>query len=226
MKKICKKCELEKNLDEMIKSKTSKGGYASLCKDCNRLKSKKYRENNKDYYDKYIKEYYNRVEIKEKIRLHSIKYREDNKDKLKSQKEEWRKKNKDKVKEQKKRWNKLEKENNLLYYLSQLISASFRKSFRRNGFSKKSKSIDILGCTFDEFKLYLESKFEEWMGWENKGLYNGEFNYGWDIDHIIPISSANTEEEIIKLNHYTNLQPLCSKVNRDIKKNKYYFSNK
>jgi hypothetical protein len=65
-----------------------------------------------------------------------------------------------------------------------------------------------------------ESKFESWMSWENKGLYNGELNYGWDIDHIIPLSSADIEEDIIRLNHYTNLQPLCSKVNREIKKDK------
>lgn len=39
------------------------------------------------------------------------------------------------------------------------------------------------------------------MTWENRGLYNGELNYGWDIDHIIPLSSVNSEEEIIKLNH-------------------------
>jgi hypothetical protein len=83
---------------------------------------------------------------------------------------------------------------------------------------KQNKTSDILGCTFEEFKLYLESKFEDWMTWENRGLYNGEFNYGWDIDHIIPTSSAKTEEEIIKLNHYTNLQPLCSKINRYIKR--------
>jgi len=56
------------------------------------------------------------------------------------------------------------------------------------------------------------------MTWENWGLYNGEFNYGWDIDHIIPLSSAKNEEDIIILNHYTNLQPLCSKVNRYIKR--------
>jgi hypothetical protein len=58
------------------------------------------------------------------------------------------------------------------------------------------------------------------MNWENRGLYNGELNYGWDIDHKIPLSTAETEEEIYKLNHYSNLQPLCSKVNRDIKKDK------
>ena len=58
------------------------------------------------------------------------------------------------------------------------------------------------------------------MTWENKGLYNGELNHGWDIDHIIPLSTALTEEDLVKLNHYTNLQPLCSKVNRDIKRDK------
>ncbi len=56
------------------------------------------------------------------------------------------------------------------------------------------------------------------LNWNNRGLYNGELNYGWDIDHIIPLSSAKTEEEMILLNHYSNLQPLCSKINRDIKR--------
>ena len=61
------------------------------------------------------------------------------------------------------------------------------------------------------------------MSWNNHGKYNKELNYGWDIDHIIPVSSATSEEQLIKLNHYSNLQPLCSKINRDIKKNKLNF---
>jgi hypothetical protein len=64
------------------------------------------------------------------------------------------------------------------------------------------------------------------MSWENYGKYNGDFNYGWDIDHKIPLSSVNTEDEIIKLNHYTNLQPLCSYVNRHIKKDSMDFYKK
>ena len=90
-------------------------------------------------------------------------------------------------------------------------------SFRLNEFKKNQRTEEILGCSFEEFKLHLESNFEDWMSWENKGLFNGEINYGWDIDHIIPISSASTEDDIIKLNHYTNLQPLCSFTNRHIK---------
>ena len=92
---------------------------------------------------------------------------------------------------------------------------------RKLGFNKSRKTTEILGCSFEELKSYLESKFEPWMNWENRGLYNGELNYGWDVDHIIPLSSAKTEDDVIKLNDYTNLQPLCSKINRDIKKDIY-----
>jgi len=83
-------------------------------------------------------------------------------------------------------------------------------------------TLEILVCSFDEFKIYLESKFEDWMTCENRVLYNGELNYGWDIDHIIPLSSAKTEYDIVKLNHFSNLQPLCSYTNRYIKKTSYY----
>lgn len=45
-------------------------------------------------------------------------------------------------------------------------------------------------------------------------------NKGCNYDHIIPMSCAKTEEDVIRLNHYTNLQPLCSHINRNIKKAK------
>jgi len=57
------------------------------------------------------------------------------------------------------------------------------------------------------------------MNWQNYGKYNGQLSFGWDIDHVVPVSSAKTEEEVLKLNHYFNLRPLCSKINRDVKKN-------
>ena len=60
----------------------------------------------------------------------------------------------------------------------------------------------MVGMSSIEFKAYLEKQFKDGMSWENYGYR------GWHIDHIIPISSANNEEELIKLCHYTNLQPL------------------
>jgi len=107
----------------------------------------------------------------------------------------------------------------MIYRIKDSISALIRNSLKKKNYRKKSRTTEILGCSCDFFKLYLESKFEPWMTWENYGLWNGELNYGWDIDHIIPISSGNTEDEILKLNHYSNFQPLCSHKNRYIKKN-------
>lgn len=113
--------------------------------------------------------------------------------------------------------------NDSLFKLKHNLKVNIRGHLKRINCKKNNKkTIEILGCNIIEFKIYLENKFEYWMTWENKGLYNGEFNYGWDIDHIIPISDAHDEFEILKLNHYSNLQPLCSKINRDIKKNKTY----
>ena len=145
---------------------------------------------------------------------------------------EWEQVNKVKRDEYRKKYRKDNKEKITLYAnkrykenehhrLSIGIRTLIGKSLRRKGFRKNTKTETILGCTTQEFKLYLQSLWEPWMTWENYGLYEkGKYNVGWDIDHIIPVSSGLTEDEILKLNHHTNLQPLCSKVNRDEKRNK------
>ena len=60
------------------------------------------------------------------------------------------------------------------------------------------------------------------MNWENHGQCTDIYNKTWNYDHIIPLCSAKNEEELIKLNHYTNIQPLCSRVNQIDKKDKIY----
>jgi hypothetical protein len=180
--------------------------------------SKKYNQDNKELIFKNKKKYYqnNKEEILEKKKL----YYEQNKERIKEKRKIQRENNKEKIKIQKRKYQQKylnTPEGKLMHNIRQ----SIQRGLKKEGHIKKLKSEDILGCNIKEFKEYLESKFELWMNWENKGLYNGDLNYGWDIDHIIPISSAFTEVEILKLNHYTNLQPLCSKINRDIKKNKF-----
>jgi hypothetical protein len=100
------------------------------------------------------------------------------------------------------------------------IRSLIKNSFFYKKYSKKTKTYKILGCSYGDFKTHIESQWEEWMNWDNYGRYNREENYGWDFDHIIPLSSVNTEEEIIKLNHYSNIQPLCSYINRNVKRDK------
>ena len=93
------------------------------------------------------------------------------------------------------------KKSDSLYKLSIGIRSLILISFKNQFTTKSKKTIEILGCSFEEFKLHLESKFDEKMNWKNQGTY-------WHMDHIIPISSAETEEDVYRLNHYTNFQPL------------------
>ena len=91
-----------------------------------------------------------------------------------------------------------------------------RNSLKDNGFIKYKKSAEIIGCSIDELKMFFESKFDKYMTWDNYGLV-------WDIDHIVPLSTAETEEDVIRLNHYTNLQPLDRHINRNIKRDRTDF---
>lgn len=204
--RICIACNLE--LDDMcFKEYTRK-----RCIDCYRIYYREYENKNRD-----------------RIRDRQRKYQAENISNLRVKRKKYRELNKEKIKEnyinfinKNPRYNAIysrERYNSDdLYRLSRNCRNLILLAFKNSKFIKPSSSENILGCSFEYLKEYLESKFEPWMTWENRGLYNGEFNYGWDIDHIIPLSSANSEEDIIKLSHYTNLQPLCSKVNRDIKK--------
>jgi hypothetical protein len=232
--KSCSKCKIDKELTLFYKCSSSKDGHRSNCITCckqwkidnkekindylvsnkerlSKNRSERY-QLNKDFFILKSSNYYknNREEIKLKSNL----YYENNKESKLEYQKEYQKNNKDK----RNTYLSERRLNDPLFRLITNVRNLIYNSFYYNGYSKNSKTEELLGCSFEELKEYLESKFEPWMNWDNRGLYSGEFNYGWDIDHVIPLSSVNKEDEIIKLNHYTNLQPLCSKINRDIKK--------
>lgn len=93
-----------------------------------------------------------------------------------------------------------------------LISQSFSRAC--NGTYKKSqRTEEILGCTMEEFKKHIELQFTEGMTWNNHGRCKNGSCEVWHIDHRIPISSANTEERILELCHYSNFQPMWALEN-------------
>ena len=188
--KICSKCKEEKEICEFGKDSTRKGGLSYLCKKCLCEKSDKYRENNKE---KIVKS----LDI----------YRKKNKEILKIKRKKYISENKEKIKDYGRYYsNKKRKESDLIR-VSENIRRRINHIVTSKQVSKKNKTINIIGCSFEYLFTYLETQFVDGMNWENYGLY------GWHIDHIIPLSSAQTEEEVHKLCHYTNLQPLWAKDN-------------
>lgn len=89
-----------------------------------------------------------------------------------------------------------------LFKLKTTCRQRCRAFIKKSGFYKWGKTFNMIGCSPSELKSHLESKFRDGMSWHNHG------SRGWHIDHIIPLCQAKTQEDVEKLFHYTNLQPL------------------
>lgn len=206
--KICTKCGNNKLLSEFyFRKDTNK--YRGACIKCEITRVDKYYSENKESKKDYSSKYYhdNRNMCKEKY----AQYR-----KTKNRIEYTKKYNKKYKIENKDKLNLIYKEKiktNSLFKLKENIRGLISQYFKKKGFSKKSKTAQILGCTFEEFKIHIESQFAPWMSWSNHGRYIVDGENTWQLDHILPISIAKTEEDMVKLNHYSNFQPLKSKDN-------------
>jgi hypothetical protein len=208
--KVCKKCGEEKNVCEFGKLKSSKDGLLYSCKECNNKRSVEYRKNNpekileltRNWTRKNPDSVYNRHK----------KWRKENPEKVKELREEWYKKNPEKrleyrknYKPRKQQQRKERRKIDPLFVLTNNLRSRMYKFLITLNITKKNTTFEIVGCSPQELKEHLENKFVSGMSWENRTE--------WHIDHIIPLSSAKTEEELYKLCHYTNLQPLWEEEN-------------
>jgi hypothetical protein len=208
-KMICKVCNIEKELSEFPFQNKKSNKYHKHCKKC---KAKLCRE-------RAFKKLSEEQKIKFLLKKEKLKLKKEAPPKIKLTEEEKKEKRKKTARE----YVRNKKNNDYLFKLKANIRTLISNSITKFSFKKKSKTSKILGCSFEEVKLYFESKFEPWMNWDNygnpkDGIY--EPNKTWDIDHITPTSNAVSEEHLLELNHYTNLQPLCSYYNRFVKSNK------
>ena len=131
----------------------------------------------------------------------------------------WRENNREKQRATKKLWYENNREysrvrkreryaTDIPYKLRNLIKSAVIRAIGKN--HGRKESLELLGCTLEEYIRYLESKFTEGMTWENHS------SGGWHIDHIKPLNENGTElskEEKLKRLHYTNTQPLWAKDN-------------
>lgn len=105
-----------------------------------------------------------------------------------------------------KRKQKYKRKINPLARLKHNIQTLVSASLRNKGYTKSSRTHQILGCDFKFFVQHIERQFAKGMTWEKIGT---EIH----IDHIVPLATAQSEQEVIALNHYTNLRPCWASEN-------------
>jgi hypothetical protein len=86
----------------------------------------------------------------------------------------------------------------------------FQRVGKKNN-TGQSRFREVVGCTIDEFRKYLESHWEAWMNWSNYGRGEGK----WNIDHTRPCASFDLtdNEQVKQCFHFSNMRPMCAVKN-------------
>ena len=205
----------EENKDELLEKDRI---YYQENKEKRLESNKKWREENKEYIEEYRKEYYEKnqdlilqkkkdyyIENQDNLLDKKKEYYEENREELKEKFKQYNRENREKINNRMRGYIKERKENDPLFKFRLNVRDLITKSIKKRGYTKNSKTKEILGIDYKSFKKHIEKQFKDGMSWDNRD--------DWDLDHIIPISSGQNEEEILALNHYTNLQPLYREEN-------------
>ena len=210
--KKCSKCEIIKEVCFFSKNNKTKDKLHCSCKECDKKKYHDNRDNNIKKMREYKKS--NPEKLKKYYLENQEKYKEYRKNKKEIQKKymkdyyqnnlekrkKYLEKNKEKIKLKRNISEKNKRNLNPLHKLKIYTRNRICFYIKRNNITKRNATFKIVGCSPEELKIHLEKKFTEGMSWENQGK--------WHIDHLIPLSSAKTEEELYKLCYFTNLQPM------------------
>lgn len=172
-----------------------------------------FRERDKQYYETHkeqIKEHYRQwaKEHAEQLAEYNKKYREENAEKISIRRREYDKKNRKRITQ----YYINKRATDPLFKLSTQIRNLINKSLKNRGYGKDTHTYEILGCDYETLWEHLK---QSWLN--NYGVeYDGE---PYHIDHIIPLATAKTEQEVKDLCYYKNLQMLKPRDN--LVKNKY-----
>jgi len=223
--KKCNKCLIEKPFDDFFRDMSHKDGLQSRCKVCDFTKKKEKYENIKEInvtvthktcneckiykeakeFDKYKAMSDGLVgKCKACRKLKNKKRYDNNKEKIKSKTLNYYRNNKEKFNLARRKYNAKKEKEDILYKLKRRLRNRLYYALKRTFWKKNVHFNDYIGCSLQELKDYIQNKFTSEMTWDNYGIF-------WQLDHIKPLASAETEEELYKLNHYTNLQPLLIK---------------
>jgi hypothetical protein len=220
MVKFCPTCNQSKELIEFNKNKTRKDGYQRECRECchnhhnkhyQTKKSPRLKENLKEGHkictcckkelslDNFNKQKGGRFDISGECKIClSVRYKI------------WKENG---GKQWENNWNKIQRQTNPQWKLKATLRGRYLDALKRHTsggkVNKNHSAIELLGCSIEFYKQYLEQQFKSDMTWENHGML-------WEIDHIKPCAlfDLTKEEEQKQCFHYINTQPLYKSDNR------------
>ncbi len=221
--KTCNKCKEIKSENDFY-FRIERNQFFTICKSCDYRRSKEYRKQNRHIVNarhrKYINVYRQQPHIKEKRKMEAIKDNQKNGHKRQLYRKRWWEANKNRINQEKRIENskkpkkpkidagikRKERRGKIQYRLTQSLSRRVKCAL--NGKDKSLITRELLGCNIEEFKIYLESKFQEGMNWHNYGTGKNK----WSLDHILPceLFDLTDEQQQFLCFHYKNVQPLWS----------------
>jgi hypothetical protein len=188
--KVCSKCKIPKPLSDFYITNDT---YHYWCKACDYASKVKYRKTEKgkavmkkSYHKNKLKiqEYYLRDDVKERNRIAKL---------TPARKKTTRQYERNKY------------NSDPQYNIAKKLRVRINKALRTNNANNiASHCVELIGCTYNDFRIYIESLFTPEMTWER--VLSGEIQ----IDHITPCASFDLTdpEQQKQCFHYTNLQPL------------------
>ena len=206
--KASQKAYLEANFEKI---KAQRKAYREANSEKIKAQQKAYRKANPDKLQAKNQAYYETNF--DKLKAYQKAYREANSEKIKAQQKAYYEANAPNIKARLKAYHKRLYHSDSVYKFKKLYRRAILKGFKMISCGKNVQSLDCLGCSWADFVGHIVSQFYEHpetgeeMTLENHGFY------GWHLDHIEPISNAKTKEDVVRLSHYTNFQPLWAEEN-------------
>lgn len=223
--KRCRKCKEWKRLSSFNRNRTKSDGFSGECKNCSdpvarqwakdnperkKATNKIYHEQNADRVK--IARHLHYVDNRESILARNKTFRDGHKDQLRVARQAKKEIDPDRERKRNRKWEREMRTTNIGFKLRGNLRrrlGTVLKNKKKNG-----SAVSELGCTVEDLRNHLESRFTAGMSWENYGKKPGQ----WSIDHIMPLTAFNLEEKqhFLLANFYLNLRPLwhienCSK---------------
>lgn len=193
--KICSRCKEPKERTEFTARKDSTDGLKGHCKECHKVETKQWRDNNPD-----------------KARSACSNWQKNNRDVANEKYRRWYSKSgaeyhsgwRDRNRERLNEYNNIRRSDSLRR-IHHATSSRIRAGLLSMNRKKTEKSFDLLEYSPADLKRHLESLFVDGMSWDNYGE--------WHIDHIRPLASYKNdarETDVIVKEAWSlsNLQPL------------------